>query len=481
MDKMKITSAERSCALGYLEKLAYAHSKTDYDEKYLEFTTGVPGTVVAYYNSKWHHISTEWAKGLKSYHLKNDTTNRVESFFSKLKTFFSPRSSLKDTLSGLFSCIEAMRTERRYKQVRCLNKVKVAFADSPLSGHESKYKEVLTSYAFQMLEAEMKKMGDSHADNYDTSGDQCSCSFFRCMQLPCRHILNHLKQHGFDLFAPNLIANRWTQQHNSILNVVRVCSDVSASMETPQKNRRIMSSNEKFRKASSKLQKVATILAEQGMSSFKEKMAFIDELIHMWSSNKTCTLVETLTLEKDMPLGDTAEILATGDLHIEENVAVIEDMADVQDATHADVQDATHADELPVEDPAPDPVTDGPVMEDMADVQDATHADELPVEDLAQDPVPEGLQINEDELAFDLSSVSLSAQTRRRGRPRGAANRVIGLPKIKKNSKEESGEKKAKKRGRPKLNKNRDEYPTKKHCVTLHLAKVPGSTDWLLK
>ena len=149
MDKMKITSSERSCALGHLEKLAYAHSKTDYDEKYLEFTTGVPGTVVAYYNSNWHHISTEWVKGLKNYHLKNDTTNRVESFFSKLKTFFSPRSSLKDTLSGLFSCIEAMRTERRYKQVRCLNKVKVAFAESPLSGHESKYKEVLTSYAFQ--------------------------------------------------------------------------------------------------------------------------------------------------------------------------------------------------------------------------------------------------------------------------------------------------------------------------------------------
>ena len=203
------------------------------------------------------------------------------------------------------------------------------------------------------------------------------------------------------------------------------------------------------------------------MSSFNEKMAFIDELIHIWSSNKTCTLVETLTLEKDMPLGDTAEILATGDLHIEENVAVMEDMADVQDATHADVQDAT--------------VTDGPVMEDMGDVQDATHADELPVEDLAQDPVPEVLQINGDELAFDLSSVSLPAQTRRRGRPRGAANRVIGLPKTQKNPNEESGEKKSKKRGRPKLNKNRDEYPTKKHCMTLHLAKVPGSTDWLLK
>ena len=93
MDKMKITSAERASALGHLEKHPYAHSKTDYGEKYLAFISGAPGTVVANYNSNWHHISSHWVKGLKSYHLKNDTTNRVESFFSKLKTFFSPRSS----------------------------------------------------------------------------------------------------------------------------------------------------------------------------------------------------------------------------------------------------------------------------------------------------------------------------------------------------------------------------------------------------
>ena len=51
-------------------------------------------------------ISTKWVKGLKFFHLKYDTTNRVESFVFKLKAYFSPGSSLKETLTDLMSCID---------------------------------------------------------------------------------------------------------------------------------------------------------------------------------------------------------------------------------------------------------------------------------------------------------------------------------------------------------------------------------------
>ena len=93
-------------------------------------------------SSNWHGIRSKWVKDLKSVHLCNDTTNRVESFFSKLKKYCSPRSSLKETLSGLMSCLHSMRSERRYGQVQFLNRVKVCVN---LDGTEDKYKKILTT------------------------------------------------------------------------------------------------------------------------------------------------------------------------------------------------------------------------------------------------------------------------------------------------------------------------------------------------
>ena len=158
MEKIKISSTERTTALHLIEKLAYAQSREDYDNKYAEFMAEVPSSVATYYNSNWHSISDQWVKGLKTYHLQNETTNRVESFFSKLKTHFSPRSTLKDTLTGLFACLETMRSERRYRQFKALNKVKVNLTQQP--GKEEfqvKYQYLLTPYAYQMLQPQVKK------------------------------------------------------------------------------------------------------------------------------------------------------------------------------------------------------------------------------------------------------------------------------------------------------------------------------------
>ena len=129
MEKMKVPSTERTTALHPIEKLAYSQSREDYDNKYAELMSKVPASIATYYNSNWHSISDEWVKGLKTYHLQNETTNRVESFFSKLKTYFSPRST--NTLTGLFACLETMWSERRYRQVKTLNKVKVNLTLQP--------------------------------------------------------------------------------------------------------------------------------------------------------------------------------------------------------------------------------------------------------------------------------------------------------------------------------------------------------------
>ena len=85
------------------------------------------------------------------------------------------------------------------------------------------------------------------------------------------------------------------------------------------------------------------------------------------------------------------------------------------------------------------------------------------------------------EATFDLSKVSLPCKTKRSGRLKGTVNRVIGLPKVKStNSTDDTGRTEQKKRGRPKGSSMAK--PCKKQCIqTLHLTKIPGSDEWLLK
>ena len=87
MEKLQISSTERMMSLKCLEKLAYSSSAEGY-QKYTSFTKNVPIQVQNYFSSNWHRIRTEWAKVLKSFHLKNDTKTRVKSFFFKLKSLF---------------------------------------------------------------------------------------------------------------------------------------------------------------------------------------------------------------------------------------------------------------------------------------------------------------------------------------------------------------------------------------------------------
>ena len=186
--------------------------------------------VRTYFESNWHNIKTEWVRGLKSVHLSNDTTNRVESFFSKLKTYFSPRSTLKETVSGLMSCLHSMRSERRYRQVKFINRVKMA---STLDPAEEEYYRLLTPYTFSAVHEQFRRRTEE-VSNYEPSEEHCQCRFFRCMKLPCRHIFHERVSQKIDLFEPSLVAERWTLQYNSLINLSQVEATITSSQATPR-------------------------------------------------------------------------------------------------------------------------------------------------------------------------------------------------------------------------------------------------------
>ena len=250
IDKMNITSTQRTESLKMLEKLSYAADEESYTEVYEDFVQKAPVSVVTYFNKNWHTIKREWVRGLKSFHLQNDTTNIVESFFSHLKKYFHPRSTLKDMIGGLLSCIEAHRSERRYRHARPMNRVRTA-SHIP-SGFQQQYNELLTPFAYDCLCAEIKNI-DRSDSRYTTSEDCCTCRFFRCMMLPCRHILSQRREKGLDMFLLDGVAERWKRQYNNALNTIPLNQQFQSSISqaTPRKKKKTLSTNEKYKVAHS--------------------------------------------------------------------------------------------------------------------------------------------------------------------------------------------------------------------------------------
>ena len=372
LDKMQISSQQRADSLKHLEKLAYSFDEDAYCTNYEDFLSVVPERVASYYNANWHEIRNEWVKGLKSYHLQNDTTNRVESFFSTLKKYFHPRSSLKEMLSGLMGCIEAQRSERHYRQVRLLNRVKLT--TSRPTSYEKEYKQLLIPFASDCVANEIKHMNRTIGDHM-SSIDSCDCIFFRCMSLPCRHIFRERAEAGMYLLCADLVAERWTSSYNNPINFRPAQEAVmSASKATPSRRKKILTGNEKFKLASKKLQKFATLLAETGMDEFDRKMKFLDGVLMNWEEDKECQLVnnEPATVGDDTTIQDD---LGCEPLNQDEEVAEI----------HDDDQTESHQ------------ILDPP-----------------------------------QETSINLEQVVLPTKMRKRGRPKGSNKTAIGLPKKRK-------------------------------------------------
>ena len=161
---------------------------------------------------------------------------------------------------------------------------------------------------------------------------------------------------------------------------------------------------------------------------FNEKMGIIDQLIDFWENKKNVTLVETVDEEP-----------------VEANVPEDEEPVEA----HVPV------DEEPVE--AHVPVDEEPV-EAHVPVEEE-HVESL-IPDVMEAHIPD-----DDE---DFANVMLPPKTRQRGRPKGAVNRVIGLPKKRKCT--EKGSNTRPKKVKLQMNQVVDK---------IQLTRIPGSEDWV--
>lgn len=111
------------------------------------------------------------------------------------------------------------------------------------------------------------------------------------MKLPCKHIFNKRKATNLSLYNEDVCDKRWTKNYYYKSQVIfkeplKLCdavSDVPIEVQTKTKNTRLLSANEKFRKASVKISKLAELLSISSQFNYERRMSQLEQIISIWS------------------------------------------------------------------------------------------------------------------------------------------------------------------------------------------------------
>ena len=88
MDKMGITSGQRTMCLEMLQQMAYATSEEGYSVICSQFCSCTPSVVVDYVNANWHsiHKAVGYGNEVQYGNVLNGTNNHLECINQKLKS-----------------------------------------------------------------------------------------------------------------------------------------------------------------------------------------------------------------------------------------------------------------------------------------------------------------------------------------------------------------------------------------------------------
>ena len=307
--KLGITEEERDSSLQILQSLAYAKSPDEYENLHRKLLNEAPRSVLDYFTKNWHPLKEEWVHCFKSYNynLGEMTTNRVESWNSRIKEVCTSYSTLFKFYQDFCKLIKTLRNERLHKLVDSQTRlVPHDHDDQELRD----YKAICTPYSYLMVHAEHKllqKVSLENLDRNNTSINSCNCLTHVSKLIPCRHILAKRKMENLPLFDKNLIAERWTKEYimSSIEEVHNTYNSdhdheeesmpaalvtKSAPIQTSVK----LSEIQKYRLAHTTLQRLCTILSHQGTVEFRKNLELLQELYTMWMERKEVVLVEVL-------------------------------------------------------------------------------------------------------------------------------------------------------------------------------------------
>ena len=318
-EKLGISQSERFMSLELVSKMAYARSEEAYLQIYNEFNQCAPKGVLDYFNENWHTIRNEWVDGLKNQqcNFMNRTNNRLESINGKLKAVITKYSGMVQFFNDLMQCINSLKLERNHRALQVVMKRRVSTFDTESA--LGKYMAFLTPFAFDYIKEQFKlsekvKIAgdiddcsckiDSSEGQLVTTVTSCSCTFTKSMKLPCRHILATRRHKGLLEYTEDVCAERWKLHHFFAHHRVfqanysyeaddsepeAVVDVISLDQPAPS---RILTEQEKYKKAFQVSQSLAQQLSSLGMNEFREGLNILQSIKSSWDEGKKLVVME---------------------------------------------------------------------------------------------------------------------------------------------------------------------------------------------
>ena len=208
------------------------------------------------------------------------------------------------------NCLDSLALERDHRAVMAFHKVSVTpyAKNTPLY----EYQNHLIPYAFsyvvkQFSLADKVKVTESvdqlslstkfcqKERTITTSIHTCTCGFCKAMQLPCRHIFSLCRQLQLNLFEKQLCGVRWTRDYYKSSHRVfsynhNLPSDVVVTRAGDKETSKVLSESEKYRKAFTLAQKLASVASHLSMRSFQYGIHCIEQIVNAWEQGNSVVI-----------------------------------------------------------------------------------------------------------------------------------------------------------------------------------------------
>lgn len=282
-----------------LNQMVHATSDDIYMRRYRELTNMRCPGVQAYFDQNWHPLKEQWVAHYTnaSPNFENNTNNRLENLNQKIKTVVTKYSSLAVFFNDLIILLSSFNTERDH--IAALNVMR-----HPLITNNTVYDEqnakYLTQYAFSKYKEQSNKSGDIEfsritevdADCFErnvritVTHQNCSCTFFSSMQLPCAHIIAFLLlNRENEVFNPDLCSDRWkraTAQYMCEFNYVMPDVPTSSQLElvsvsSQNQQPRRLNEAQKYKAAEKETKQICNLLSEKTQPTFERLMKSLTE------------------------------------------------------------------------------------------------------------------------------------------------------------------------------------------------------------
>jgi len=305
--KMGITEPQRASALRAMQSLAYATTEVEYDSLRDHLHSSMPASVVRYFEANWHTCRCEWVLCWQRENVTfgERTNNRLESVNRRLKAVVKNGSSLPVFFKDLVATIACMRHERDHSFVNAIDKVSTR--PYPAGSAEAQFRECLTPFALRFTVKQLSlstavEMAADDEGNITTIVDgqeavvtvnDCLCSFWRTIGLPCRHVFAARQYLQQPLFTTDGIWKRWLKE--DVAGSHRVFKTLQASqplINVSHSATRPLTLSEKFQSCRRVVQRLSQLACECGTQQFFERLQVLDKLQKLWEQGSIACVTE---------------------------------------------------------------------------------------------------------------------------------------------------------------------------------------------